>query len=59
MSCLMLNSSATACQARELNVVDVIGFCHCLTVKGKCHHEGDGDIGGAAKANGVMIPGQS
>ena len=24
--------------------MDVIRFCHHLIVKGKCHHEGDGDI---------------
>jgi len=24
--------------------VNVIRFCHHLTVKGKCHHEGVGDI---------------
>ena len=24
--------------------VDVLRFCHHVTVLGKCHHEGDGDI---------------
>jgi len=24
--------------------VNVLQFCHHLTVLGKCHHEGDGDI---------------
>ena len=25
-------------------IVDVLQFCHHLTVLGKCHHEGDSDI---------------
>jgi len=35
-------------------VVGVIRFCHHLTVKGKCHHEGEGDIEqeGAEEVNG-------
>jgi len=34
--------------------VGVIRFCHHLTVKGKCHHEGEGDIEqeGAEEVNG-------
>ena len=27
-----------------LHTVDVIGFCHHLIVKGKCHHERESDI---------------
>jgi hypothetical protein len=35
--------------------VDVIGFCHRLTVKGKCHHGRNGDIEQerAEKGNGL------
>ena len=39
--------------------VDVIRFCHHLIVKGKCHHEGDGDIeqGRAEEIDGVKSGG--
>ena len=28
----------------RIDIVDVLRYCHHLTVLGKCHHEGDGGI---------------
>jgi hypothetical protein len=38
-----------------LAFVDVLQFCHQLTVQEKCHHEGAGGIEqeGTSKANGT------
>ena len=38
-----------------VSFVSVIRFCHHLTVKGKCHHEGEGDIEqeGAEEVSGI------
>ena len=53
------NATVTNCQACYTTRVDVIRFCHHLIVKGKCHHEGDGDIeqGRAEEIDGVKSGG--
>ena len=40
----ILAPTENLCQIHVSSNVGVIRFCHHLTVKGKCHHEGEGDI---------------
>ena len=30
--------------SNPFDIVNVLRFCHQVTVLGKCHHEGEGDI---------------
>ena len=40
----MYSTHLMLCQAPPIVGVNVLQFCHHLTVLGKCHHEGDGGI---------------